>query len=109
MPHYIQIRFKNIHKQNISSVWRQKGLSIYLKQQPVRPFCLRADDINLLLGLHQKCAGLMCFFSTFLMHELLSQHLIEFSFYTERHLYQNFYWHKYATFGCKIYLCTWPS
>ena len=28
------------------SVQRQKGLSIYLKQQSVRPFCLRADETN---------------------------------------------------------------
>ena len=27
------------------SVWRQKGLSVYLKQSPVRPFCLQADDL----------------------------------------------------------------
>ena len=31
----------------ISLVWRQKGLSIYLKQVPVRPFCLQADDMQL--------------------------------------------------------------
>ena len=28
-----------------SSVRRQKGLSVYLKQQPVRPFCLQTDDM----------------------------------------------------------------
>ena len=29
---------------NISSLRRQKGIPIYLKQQPVRSFCLQADD-----------------------------------------------------------------
>ena len=39
----------------IWSVRRQKGLSVYLKQQPVRPFCLRADDIYILVQLRLKC------------------------------------------------------
>ena len=35
----------NISLKNTSSVRRHKGLSVYLKQQPVRPFCLQSDDM----------------------------------------------------------------
>ena len=33
---------------NMSFAWRQKGLSIYFKQQPVRPFWIQADERRLL-------------------------------------------------------------
>ena len=42
-----------------SSARRQKGLSIYLKQSPVRPFCLQTDDIYKWICLfHQPTSGM---------------------------------------------------
>ena len=52
----------------MSSIRRQKGLFIYFKQQPVRPFYIRADDVlSPYRGLKAQYLGCL----SLLLHRLL--------------------------------------